>query len=187
MCTLVYTPVREATHLPLSAVRSFVASTQARDAEALWKVQIAVLEHEEESKVKYGGYVNLLLQEWGFEKHSPKLASCAKAVLSELSTEWALVLRCNPKIQFDLHYGNPNDIWAYFPAYKRRFPNVALKAGTRILFCLSVPDDQTKPWPRKQVSYNLRHHLGHTLLYLRNARASNECEDADRMWKECCV
>jgi hypothetical protein len=32
---------------------------------------------------------------------------------------------------------------------------------------------------------DLRHHLGHVLLYLGNPKAQNECEDAGSQWKAC--
>ena len=130
-------------------------------------------------------YAGMLVDEWQLEKHSRKLASCARRVLTELSAESLLMLRHQAKLQLSLSYGRSN-IWAYFPAYQRRFRKIQLRPETRVLLTVSVPKDEVRRWPTKEVTDLLRHHLAHTLLYLRSPKAKNDCDEAEREWKECC-
>ena len=50
------------------------------------------------TKVRNSSYVDLLIAEWGIEKHSPKVQTCMRRVLVELSAGSQLALRKNPKI-----------------------------------------------------------------------------------------
>jgi hypothetical protein len=67
--------------------------------------------------------------------------------------------------------------------YRRRliFQEYKPKPATRVLLLFGEKAFE-KEVP--ETSYeNLRDHLGHTLLYLRNPKARNECVDAEREWR----
>jgi hypothetical protein len=57
-----------------------------------------------------------------------------------------------------------------------------LKPETRVLLLLNAARIEEETFEG-----DLRHHLGHVLLYLRSPTASNECADADREWRDCRV
>jgi hypothetical protein len=54
------------------------------------------------------------------------------------------------------------------------------KAGVLLLLSEKHIQEQSA----RKTNTELRHHLGHTLLYLRSPRRPNECQDADREWQE---
>lgn len=135
-------------------------------------------------------YVNLLLEEWAVGEHSVKLQKAVKRVLSELCAEAQLLLRRQPKLQVEVMQGETFHTWAYFPAhprrFQRRFPRLRLRPQARILLIISAPGDDVKRWPQTEMANYLRHHFGHTLLYLRKPKARNECLNAQREWRMSC-
>ena len=75
-------------------------------------------------------------------------------------------------------------VWAYFPVHRRRkiAKVVELKPETRVLLVIFEPD--VERLPQEETLNKLRHHLGHTLRYLRAPKAKNDCSDATREWKK---
>jgi len=132
------------------------------------------------------GYVDLLLHEWQMERQFPRIRRCVRKILNELSGESQLALWREPRLEVKVipgERGSARDVWAYFPISPRRLiaRGLNLRPDTRVLLLLTAPG-----WmrgPMADLEGNLRHHLGHTLLYLRNPRGRNECSDADREWR----
>jgi hypothetical protein len=127
--------------------------------------------------------------EWRGVRGSARVNACLLRVLSELTLKAQLALR-DKRLQVEVmkdpkerHYS----VWAYFPAHRRRWiaRQVRLKRATRILIVLS--ETVIANQPLRETRDELRDHLGHTLLYLRNPRAPNECEDARREWDRSCA
>jgi len=134
-------------------------------------------------------YVDVLLAEWEIEKRSPRVQACVRRALGELSPEALLVLRKNPKLQIAVRPEAGFSVWAYFPAHRKRLIvrqlNIVLKPGASVL--LVIGEKQVEQESARLTNANLRDHLGHVLLYLRNPKESNECEDAIKEWKRACV
>jgi hypothetical protein len=136
--------------------------------------------------MRSSSYVDLLVAEWGIDKHSPKVQTCMRRILSELIAESQLILRLNPKLQVVVLPEAAYSVWAYFPIHQKRTIvrhfNIRLKHKAGVLLLLSEKHIQEQS--ARKTNTELRHHLGHTLLYLRSPRRPNECQDADREWQE---
>jgi len=134
--------------------------------------------------MKHNFYVDLLIAEWGIEKRSPKLGACMRRVLSELETGAQLTLRKNPKLQVAVLPEAGVSVWAYFPIHRKRWVvrrwKIELKPTARVLLLIS--EKRIDQQSARMTNIDLRHHLGHALLYLRSPRKRNECPDADREW-----
>lgn len=147
-------------------------------------------------------YVDLRMYEWGIAAQSSRVQRSVHRVLSELSCEALLRLR-DRRLQVLISPTTIWDTWAYFPMHiKNHFSGpqecrlimeplalpetrVLLLLGTsfthKAMLAASVvlpPDATATP---SGLEDKLRHHLGHSLLYLRSPKARNECRDA---WKE---
>ena len=81
-------------------------------------------------------------------------------------------------------------VWAYFPMHRnRQFTTSATRISevidvrdtTRVLLVFS--EQYISRQPRSKTIAELRCHLGHTFLYLRQPRAQNDCPDAMREWR----
>ena len=109
-----------------------------------------------------------------------------RRVLVELSAGSQLALRKNPKLQVVVLPEAAYSVWAYFPIHQKRTIvrhfNIRLKHKAGVLLVLS--EKHVEEQSARKTNSELRHHLGHTLLYLRTPRRSNECEDAFREWQE---
>lgn len=129
--------------------------------------------------------VDLLMTEWDLPKGNKKLRRCMRQALAELLAESQLQLRRNPKLQVVVLPESSFSVWAYFPAHRKRWIvrrfGIELKPGSRVILVISLKDVQEQPATRTIAE--LRHHLGHTLLYLRRPRSRNECRDAEREWR----
>jgi hypothetical protein len=133
------------------------------------------------SQAKMSG-VDRLLNEWNIDSKQCKLQKCLRRVLGELATEAQLVLRHNPKLQVTVSNKAPFSVWAYFPMHRRRailsHCEMGLAPGARVLLLIrpNIIDSQSQ----SQTCDELRDHLGHVLLYLREPKGRNECSDATR-------
>jgi len=126
--------------------------------------------------------VDLLLNEWYIDRDQHKLRKCLRRVLGGLAPETQLVLRRNPKLQVTVSNKAPFSVWAYFPMHRRRtilsHCEMGLAPGARVLLLINpnIVDSQSQ----RQTCDELRDHLGHVLLYLREPKDRNECSDATR-------
>ena len=131
-------------------------------------------------------YVDLLIAEWGVTDYSEKLRRCVRRVLAELCAGSQLVLRRNPKLQVVILPEATFSVWAYFPVHRNRHVvrgyQIKLIGTARVLLVISLKDVEQQPL--KKTAVELRHHLGHALLYLRSPRARNECSDAEKEWRQ---
>jgi len=132
-------------------------------------------------------YADLLVEEWSVS--SRRLQSCLRRVFRELDCETLLFLRKNPRLQIAMSSGRYDySVRAYFPMHRRRCIvrslGIELKPETRILLVFN--EARIDGQPPKQTEAELRDHLGHTLLYLRNPKAPNDCPDASKEWDQCC-
>ena len=116
---------------------------------------------------------------------SRKVLRCLRHVFEEMVGEALLGLR-DRRLQIEVlsHSIGMGEVWAYFPVHKRRWiaKHVELRPTTRILLVICQPGMERRPC--RDTEKELRHHLGHVLLYLRNPTGPNECPDADKEWKE---
>jgi hypothetical protein len=130
-------------------------------------------------------YVDFRMQEWGMDEQSRRMQTCVRNVLSELVAEATLLLK-DPKLEVMVLPEAAHSVWAYFPVRGRDpnqevmiLPDVPLKPETQILLVFGV--SRFRQETIIDFKSHLRDHLGHTLLYLRDPNARNECADA---WKE---
>jgi len=136
--------------------------------------------------IQKAAYPDLLMAEWGLDRWHGKLQRCLRRVLGELVTEAHLVLRRNPKLQVALSDSAPFSVWAYFPIHRRRtilsHCEIGLAPGARVLLLINpnIVDSQSQ----HQTCDELRDHLGHVLLYLREPKGRNECPDATREFEQ---
>jgi hypothetical protein len=132
--------------------------------------------------IQKAAYPDLLMAEWGLDRWHGKLQRCLRRVLGELVTEAHLVLRRNPKLQVALSDSAPFSVWAYFPIHRRRTIlsscSISLVPGARTMLLINPTIVESQP--HRQNCNQLRDHLGHLLLYLRDPKARNECSDASR-------
>jgi hypothetical protein len=131
--------------------------------------------------------IDALIREWRLGEHSRKLERCARSILTQLGDISLFTLRCDPRLQVEVRRSDDPWIWASFPVHKRRLvaQGVELKPTARVLLSICVPGDEVHRWPAKYVEDHLPDHVGHTLLYLRNPKARNECVDAEKEWNAC--
>jgi hypothetical protein len=135
--------------------------------------------------MKTSRYVKGLIRKWRLGKQPTSFRRTVEKVLMELCAEALLILRSDPRLQVEIAPGGPEDVWAFFPMHRRRliardFPP---KPSTRVLLVL-----RSQMFDKRCADIDgvecLRDHLGHTLLYLWNPKARNECADAAREWRE---
>jgi hypothetical protein len=129
-------------------------------------------------------YTNVRMQEWGMDKQPEPLQQSVRKVLNELTSEALLDLKDE---RLEVVVGPRERVWAYFPIHKNqpryivKRVGLTLKPATRIL--LMIGSDQFGDESREMFEGDLRHHLGHVMLYLFQPKASNECAAADEEWK----
>ncbi len=129
-------------------------------------------------------YVDSLMTEWG-PWRSRSVRTCMSSVLAELSSEALLVLRRNPRLEVVRSLDKTDySIWAYFPIHSRRHVARQYKPRQETQVLIVINESLLKGQPLEQSKAQLRDHLGHTMLYLRSPRASNECADAMREWRQ---
>lgn len=135
-------------------------------------------------------YVSLLLQEWQIKPS--KLREAVASALSELSASALFRLRNEPRLQVEMDRGAP-ETWAYFPIHQGqvgdehvnlqlgfvvRAAGIRLREDAEILLLLK---DRLRRGQNDRARIDeIVHHLGHILLYLRNAKAKNTCHAANR-------
>ncbi len=127
--------------------------------------------------------VDLLLRQWFRGGNFPRIQACLRYVLGELDI-WAQFLLLNePRLEVMMWSEAPSSVRAYFPIHRRRIiaKQFKLKSTTRVLLVLSAKRFDEQPLDHSIAA--LRQHLGHTLLYLRNPRASNKHVDAEKEWR----
>jgi hypothetical protein len=131
-------------------------------------------------------YLDMLLDEWCVN-NSPRFKACIRDVLGELSSEAHHILLRAPPLQVTIQPKFGLGVWAYFPVHKRRIivrqladDGFSLRAVSRVLLVISENLSEKD-------ADNLRDHLGHVLLYLRQPRANNDCPAAGREWKANCA
>lgn len=116
----------------------------------------------------------------------PLIEDCFDSVLRELGTVAQIAL-LDPRLQIEVvpisSDGFP--VYAFFPMHRHGWITkwIEVRPATRILLLLSKPDIETMP--KEETMKVLRHHLGHSLLYLREPKAKNECPAADEEWTQC--
>jgi len=104
-------------------------------------------------------------------------------VLAELRPEGLRILR-DRRLQIEVRYHDCDIVRAYFPMHRRRWiaKYVNVRPTTRVLLVIS--EEAADKDMDELLERELRIHLGHTLIYLQNARWPNECADAEREWKK---
>jgi hypothetical protein len=135
-------------------------------------------------------YVEYLMERWRVGEQSERFQASVRRVLGELSGEALLSLRTT-KLQVSiLPCGLTCDVWAFFPAGGKRkkrhtwgvrMPRVRLESAAEVLLSFNAPN---APKDLRSFEKYLRHHFGHTLLFLRDLEARNECSNADKEWRD---
>jgi len=161
-------------------------------------------------------YVDFLMQEWRLDKQSDGFQARVRRVLLELEIEVLLALRREPKLEvrvasdrlsvwayFPMHprlqtprlrIPKRGTVAEYFSAilaakndvYRRRLIAQKFKPAPSTKVTLLFDKDEFEKQPRLLSENQLRDHLGHVLLYLRDPKAPNECTDAAREWRALC-
>jgi hypothetical protein len=136
-------------------------------------------------------YVDLLMAEWGLEKHSRRIQTCMRRVLGELTPQTLLVLRREPRLQVVVHPEEGCSVWAYFPIHKNRFIvrhviHLGIQVRPTVRVLLVISEARFYKQPLKLTRDQLRDHLGHVLLYLRSPKAQNDCRNAGKEWRRSC-
>lgn len=116
----------------------------------------------------------------------PVIEDCFDSALRELGTVAQIAL-LDPRLQVEVvpvsSDGFP--VYAFFPMHRHKWIAkwVEVRPATRILLLLSKPDIEAMP--REETMKALRHHLGHSLLFLQKPKAKNGCLAADEEWMRC--
>jgi hypothetical protein len=131
---------------------------------------------------------------WWDDFSFPAVEECFESVVKELPTVSRIAL-LDPRLQIEVvpleddepaapveDPGAPT--WA-FPVHRQKWIKefVEVRPATRVLLLLFQRD--IKRLPKEEVIEDLRHELGHALLYLRKPKAKNDCAAADEEWKRC--
>ncbi len=113
----------------------------------------------------------------------PLIEDCLESVLKELPPIPKIAL-LDPGLQIEVVPLDGGD----FPTWACRVRDhesirrkLEVRSATGILLLLSQP--AIERLPRKEVMEDLRHELGHVLLYLRNPEAIDDCSAADEEWE----
>ena len=127
-------------------------------------------------------YVDCRMQEWGMNDCSPRLQTCVRKVLGELSADGLLTLK-DSKLEVTAQPEADHSVWAYFPIHRNRIGSRKLepRPGTRVMLVLG--EGHFERDISKTLEEYLRNHLGHVLLYLREPRANNDCVAAMKEWR----
>jgi hypothetical protein len=133
-------------------------------------------------------YVNLLMQEWRLDEQSAEFQARVRTVLLELVASCQLVLRREPRLEVMVvesrTVGLANlGVQAYYYTVAQE-QNVVLqpKPETEVLLVFS---EEFEKQAAALAEDELRHHIGHTLRYLSNPQARNDCRDAEAEWRAC--
>lgn len=134
-------------------------------------------------------YVEYLMERWRVGEQSERFQASVRRVLREMSGEALLGLR-TPKLQVVI-LPSFTCVWAFFPVGKMRkrkhtwcylMPKVRLEPAAEVLLVFGA--DQVQSTPKRRFEDHLRDHLGHTLLFLRDPEARNECSNAEQEWRD---
>ena len=105
----------------------------------------------------------------GVQTSSKKVQICLRRVLQEMVGEGLLILR-DRRLQIAVleHSVGMGEVWAYFPAHRRRWiaKYVDLKSTTRIVLVICAPGVERRP--SRETEKELRRHIGHVLRYPAN-------------------
>lgn len=136
-------------------------------------------------------YVDLLMREWRLDEQSEVFQARVRLVLRELVAESQLVLRREPRLEVRVVPNRGMSVWAFFPCHRGRYnvrrfsmgpiPLVKPSIATEVLLVINAEEFERQTAARSQS--DLRHHLGHVLVYLSDPKASNECSDARKKWR----
>ena len=126
--------------------------------------------------------VGLRMREWGMDGQPQCLRTSVRRVLNELDTEALLRLQ-DPRFEVVVRPEPDFSVWAYFPIHGRRLIARQLRPRrqTRVMLVFSLgglAHDSAESFEEC-----LRDHLGHSLLYLRDPKAWNDCAAARKEWR----
>src|ERR1700674_2595587 len=81
--------------------------------------------------------VDCRMQEWGMNDRSPRLQTCVRKVLGELSADALLTLK-DSKLEVTVQPEADHSVWAYFPIHRNRMISRKLepRPETRVLLVL---------------------------------------------------
>jgi hypothetical protein len=120
----------------------------------------------------------------GIQTSPRKVVTCFNAVLHELPGGALRLLRDDRFQVVVVPYSTGTGVMrVYFPKSLRRIAGfVDLRPTTRLVLAINASGVEVRPVG--ETEKDLRHTIGHVLLYLREPHAPNECVDADREWKD---
>ena len=115
---------------------------------------------------------------------SEDIEDCLYTVFHEMTEEGLVILQDERFQMAVLPYdvGLGEGVWSYFPAHRRRriAKHVVLKPPTRVVLVICEPGVESRP--HEKTEGELRHHLGHAILYLHDPKSPNTCADAVNEW-----
>jgi|ERR1039458_3936284 hypothetical protein len=121
---------------------------------------------------------------WSDDYYFPAIEKCFESVLEELGI-LAQVSLLDPRLQIEVvsfrSEGFP--VLAFFPVQQHGWitEQIEVRPATEVLVLLSQPEIERLPV--KVVTKQLKHELGHALLYLRDPKAQNDCSAAGEEWE----
>ena len=127
-------------------------------------------------------YVDCCMQEWGMNDCSPRLQTCVRKVLGELSADALLILR-DSRFEVTVQPEAGHSVWAYFPIQRKRMISRKWKPRPEARVLLVLGESHFERDISKTLEEYLRNHLGHALLYLREPWANNDCAAAMKEWR----
>jgi len=137
-------------------------------------------------------YIDPLLHEWRMERCSLKIQASMWWALRCYPAEVLLTLRGEHRLQVEVLSWVPETVWAYFPIHHGQIggqhlneqlqffvaKKLPLKREAEILLLLGARLHRGET--AQECGGHILHHLSHVLLYLRNPKSRNECDDARR-------
>lgn len=135
-------------------------------------------------------YVGQLMREWRMDKTTARIRASVRCVLGQLCGGALLTLKNEANLEVMVTREAGTHVWAFFPFLQGRFRGTSLwttpkrlkaRPDTRVVLHFNA--EACQGVSAAKLRDDLRHHLGHVLLFLSDPGAPNECSDADREWR----
>src|SRR5260370_29819432 len=104
--------------------------------------------------------VDCRMQEWGMNDCSPRLQTCVRKVLGELSADALLALK-DSKFEVTVQPEADHSVWAYFPIHRNRRISRKWKPRSEARVLLVLGEGHFERDNSTTLEEYLRNHLGH--------------------------
>ncbi len=132
-------------------------------------------------------------EQWPGEDDCPGdysfIEDCFDGALQEFGID-ALSALLDPHLQIEVVPRNPDSVskcpgapsWA-FPVHRQEWITEVVDVHPSTIVLLLLFQSDIELLPEEEVLEDLKHELGHALLYLRDPEATNDCPAADNEWE----